>query len=256
MAEIHSLDIPVSKEPDWLWNTMKRWIQNVDTILANIKNTTDNINNNDENANSNEENEIVDKIKKINFRHEMEWLKDMIEKNEFPVVFSHNDLQEGNILLKENDFIVNDNYNAEIFDNYDDTTLNDNLSSILITSKENDITQSNNDYSNSNININNINNSRKRSLDDYNYKMNDCDSLSKDSSLDNSNDSIMRNIMKSCDPELMIIDFEYCAYNYRGFDLANHFLEWTFDYTNENFPFYHYKKEQYPTIEQQVSLIN
>lgn len=55
------------------------------------------------------------------------------------------------------------------------------------------------------------------------------------------------------EPELMIIDFEYCAYNYRGFDIANHFLEWTFDYTNENFPYFYHKKEQYPTIEQQVN---
>lgn len=55
------------------------------------------------------------------------------------------------------------------------------------------------------------------------------------------------------DPELIIIDFEYCAYNYRGFDLANHFIEWTLDYTNKNYPFYYHKKEQYPTKEQQVS---
>jgi choline/ethanolamine kinase len=50
----------------------------------------------------------------------------------------------------------------------------------------------------------------------------------------------------------MIIDFEYCAYNYRGFDLANHFLEWTFDYTNEKFPYFHHRKNQYPTKEQKV----
>lgn len=33
MATIHSLDIPISKEPDWLWNTMERWLKNVDSIL-------------------------------------------------------------------------------------------------------------------------------------------------------------------------------------------------------------------------------
>lgn len=53
----------------------------------------------------------------------------------------------------------------------------------------------------------------------------------------------------------MIIDFEYCAYNYRGFDVANHFVEWMFDYTNPSFPFFHHKKDHYPTKEQQVSFI-
>lgn len=52
----------------------------------------------------------------------------------------------------------------------------------------------------------------------------------------------------------MIIDFEYCAYNYRGFDVANHFIEWSYDYTNPEYPFYYDKQEQYPTKEQQVGV--
>lgn len=50
----------------------------------------------------------------------------------------------------------------------------------------------------------------------------------------------------------MIIDFEYCAYNYRGFDLANHLNEWMFDYTNKEYPFFFFKREQYSDKEQQV----
>lgn len=85
---------------------------------------------------------------------------------------------------------------------------------------------------------------RKRSLID--------DSI--DTDLDNTRDSVLsgETFNDCCDPELMIIDFEYCAYNYRGFDLANHFLEWTFDYTNPEFPHYYHKKEQYPNREQKV----
>ena len=59
----------------------------------------------------------------------------------------------------------------------------------------------------------------------------------------------------SLEPDLMIIDFEYCAYNYRAFDLANHFLEWTFDYSNPQFPFYYHRKEQFPTQEQRKRFI-
>lgn len=53
---------------------------------------------------------------------------------------------------------------------------------------------------------------------------------------------------------LIIIDFEYSAYNYRGFDLANHFCETIYDYTNEEFPYFWAKPENYPTKEKQVSL--
>lgn len=53
----------------------------------------------------------------------------------------------------------------------------------------------------------------------------------------------------------MIIDFEYCAYNYRGFDLANHFVEWTMDYTNKVFPFHSHRIEQYPRRDQQEHFI-
>ena len=29
---------------------------------------------------------------------------------------------------------------------------------------------------------------------------------------------------------IVFIDYEFAAYNYRGFDLANHFIEWVYDY--------------------------
>lgn len=91
-------------------------------------------------------------------------------------------------------------------------------------------------------------NFRKRSLSD-----------SAHDDMDNTRDSVLSDQshfsaeLANYDPELIIIDFEYCAYNYRAFDLANHFIEWTLDYTNKSYPFYYYKKEQYPTQEQQVS---
>lgn len=56
-------------------------------------------------------------------------------------------------------------------------------------------------------------------------------------------------------PQLVLIDFEYCSYNYRGFDLANHFLEWTYDYTNSAYPYFTVNKNNYPTREQQVGTV-
>lgn len=89
---------------------------------------------------------------------------------------------------------------------------------------------------------------RKRLLSDHHPHQND--------DLDSTRDSVLsgqsHTFSDNCDPDLIIIDFEYCAYNYRGFDLANHFVEWTMDYTNKEYPFYYHKKEQYPTVDQQV----
>lgn len=89
MAKIHGLSIPVSKEPDWLWITMDRWLLNFEDVLKNYttKNTS--------------EMEILDEVRKIDFKTELAWLKTTVESQKFPVVFCHNDLQEGNILLRE-----------------------------------------------------------------------------------------------------------------------------------------------------------
>lgn len=89
MAKIHSLNIPVSKEPDWLWVTMQRWLANLEEILTTYETKNDN------------DMKILEAIKQIDIRKELQWLKTTVEACDYPVVFCHNDLQEGNILFKE-----------------------------------------------------------------------------------------------------------------------------------------------------------
>lgn len=250
MAAIHSLDIPVSKEPDWLWNTMNRWLKSVEATLKTFE--KDRINGNKRIAGD----EI---ITNLNLRAEVEWLKSVIDKEDHPVVFSHNDLQEGNILLRE-DFspVSNGLENFCTLDQFDESAqLDSHFSSILISNSNSSSTGSNSNRIDMNRPVSNNGdvdggrNPRKRSLDDH-----------IDSELDSTRDSVLSGNSQAlsdqpCDgaPELMIIDFEYCAYNYRGFDLANHFLEWTFDYTNTAAPYFHHRPEQYPTKEQQDKFI-
>ncbi|OAF71107.1 hypothetical protein A3Q56_01142 [Intoshia linei] len=38
--------------------------------------------------------------------------------------------------------------------------------------------------------------------------------------------------------QLLPIDFEYSSYNYRGFDIANHFCEWMYDYNVDTDPYF------------------
>lgn len=246
MAEIHSLDIPVSKEPDWLWSTMNRWLQSVETILSNVLEKNERLV------------EIEKQFKKMNYHHEIEWLKKEVDQNNFPVVFSHNDLQEGNILLQQNDNNSSlDRFSSTPLDNFDDSAIDNHLSSILISSNSQRSINTRDvppvSYPQNNANNINNNNSRKRFIDEVNIpEMCDFENT-RDSVL--SSDTFGNSSEENCDPDLMIIDFEYCAYNYRSFDLANHFLEWTFDYTNEEHPYYHFKKEQYPTLEQREKFI-
>lgn len=51
---------------------------------------------------------------------------------------------------------------------------------------------------------------------------------------------------KSFDDRVVFIDFEYCSYNYRGFDLGNHFCEYMFDYSNPEWPHFYANYDAYP----------
>lgn len=68
---------------------MDRWLLNFEDVLRDYTTKND------------QELQIMEDMRKIDFKNELTWLKTMVESQEFPVVFCHNDLQEGNILLKE-----------------------------------------------------------------------------------------------------------------------------------------------------------
>lgn len=214
MGQIHSLHIPVSKEAEWIFNTLNRWFNHIDTIMNDMQN-----NNNNEDG---KYQELQKRLAQIDLRHEANWLRKVAEKEAYPVVFCHNDLQEGNILFREKNFVP-----PSLVETLDEELHNlDDLSPMLISCPKNKMEKSE---------PNGVNgNSRKRSLADSNS----IDEASSDE------------LTAKQEPELMIIDFEYCAYNYRAFDIANHFLEWTYDYTNDKFPFFHSRPNDYPTAQQ------
>uniref|UniRef100_A0A7E4VKZ2 Choline/ethanolamine kinase n=1 Tax=Panagrellus redivivus TaxID=6233 RepID=A0A7E4VKZ2_PANRE len=49
------------------------------------------------------------------------------------------------------------------------------------------------------------------------------------------------------DPRLVLIDFEYASYNYRGFDFANHFVEYSINYEIDEAPYYEITQENFPS---------
>jgi len=148
LATVHSLDVPINKEPTWLFDTLRQWLE----TARNPQQTDDN------SAQTSKNQEIEQELCSFDYESELVWLNKFLGSCNSPTVFSHNDLQEGNILLPESAST------------------------------------------------------------------------------------------KTCpfDDRIVFIDFEFCAYNYRGFDLGNHFCERMFDYSNPEWPHYYAYMDAYP----------
>lgn len=204
MAAIHSMNVPLSKEPTWLWKSFGKWIKIVKE--ERLSGTYQ--------PKNSEEKRIIKELLIVDFVNEVEWLKKYVEKYASVVVFCHNDLQEGNILILEETHMQTET-----------TAIVGEKTSLSVNKCF--------------PNVQTYDEDRELSSDECNI----CDSL-------------VINSSEAGEPRLFLIDFEYCAYNYRGFDLANHFQEWRFDYTNPDYPFYHELEENCPTLEQKVSFIS
>ncbi|XP_062246870.1 choline/ethanolamine kinase [Platichthys flesus] len=148
VARFHEMIMPFNKEPKWLFGTIDKYMYQVMKLKfvreAHVKK--------------------FKKLMKFDLPAELQSLRALLAETPSPVVFCHNDVQEGNILI----------------------------------------------------------------LDDSGQSSSD---------------------------RLMLIDFEYSSYNYRGFDFGNHFCEWMYDYTYNQWPFYKASPENYPTREQQLHFL-
>lgn len=148
MAKFHGMRMPFNKEPQWLFGTMDKYLNQVMKL------------------NFTRESQLrrFNRLLSYNLPQEMDTLKTLLESTPSPVVFCHNDCQEGNILL-------------------------------------------------------------------------------------------LKGRQSSDKQKLMLIDFEYSSYNYRGFDIGNHFCEWMYDYNCDEVPFFKVDAQNYPSKAQQLHFI-
>uniref|UniRef100_UPI00358F70EF choline kinase alpha-like isoform X3 n=1 Tax=Myxine glutinosa TaxID=7769 RepID=UPI00358F70EF len=144
LAGLHQMCMPFNKQPSWLFSTLSRYIEKVKAVTY-----TQAL-----------DQERLRRLLMVSLPHEMERLRVLISAVQSPVVYCHNDLQEGNILMLEG----------------------------------------------------------------------------------------REHVLGS---RLMLIDFEYSSYNYRGFDIANFFCEWTMDYTKPSWPYFSFNPQNYPSREKQ-----
>ena len=63
MAMIHKMQVPISKEPTWIWDTMAKWLDTATDILENIEDI------------DSAQLENVKAIKSIDLGHEIKWYK-------------------------------------------------------------------------------------------------------------------------------------------------------------------------------------
>ncbi|XP_055987613.1 choline kinase alpha isoform X2 [Sorex fumeus] len=149
MATFHGMKMPFNKEPRWLFGTMEKYLSQVQRVKFTGEARA----------------QQLHRLLGYDLPRELERLRSLLTATPSPVVFCHNDCQEGNILLLEG--------------------------------REEAPRQ-----------------------------------------------------------KLMLIDFEYSSYNYRGFDIGNHFCEWMYDYSCEKFPFFRASPHRYPSREQQLHFIS
>ncbi|KAJ8023547.1 Choline/ethanolamine kinase [Holothuria leucospilota] len=145
LAVFHQLKLPLCKVPRWVDDILYRWTEAASRV------TIEDV----------QEKELFQKMKTVDFFKEAAFLSKLVADTTSPVVFSHNDCQEGNILF-----------------------LND----------------------------------KSKSLED----------------------------------NLVLIDYEYASYNFSAYDFANHFNEWTMDYSRSEPPYYKITKTNFPTRQEQV----
>lgn len=200
-------------------------------------------------------------IIEFDYEREIEWLKEFLKQCDSPVVFAHNDLQEGNILIP--DYLSSSKWSnkpAEFAENNNRLNVkNKNKPKHLSTAhlRKGDLlsykfnphrhhrrSSSPDDLYDSGLVNDNLNSDEDDGL------VNDFGSEEECSANCNENEQDIhqqtkQHHLKQLEEKMVLIDFEYCAYNWRGFDLANHFCEWMYDYSYEKFPCYKFNPTNY-----------
>ena len=84
MAMVHSLDVPISKEPSWIWDTMNRWMSNAKAQPPNS-------------SSSPHPPTTMDALRR-QLDAEMDWMRNYLDQIRSPVVFCHNEYVQSSLV--------------------------------------------------------------------------------------------------------------------------------------------------------------
>ena len=282
LANVHCLNVPINKEPTWLFNQMYEWLEKVRTLNVNQLKENDRLLNKKSSKKQQKQQlsknpfnyEAAKFILEFDYEREIKWLKDFLKQCESPVVFAHNDAQEGNILIP--DYLSSkewSNSNAE----FDVESENNNRLNVKNKNKPKHLATKHLNLRKSDLMSFKFGHRRRSSSPDdlYDSGLVNDNSTSDDDGLVNDFGSeeecnsnhehedenetshlTTQHFQKQLEEKMVLIDFEFCSYNYRGFDLANHFCEWMYDYSYDKFPHYKFNPTNYPDENQINRFIN
>ncbi|CAG2116262.1 unnamed protein product [Medioppia subpectinata] len=146
-AQIHQLDVPIDKHPDVLFKTLEQYLDTIRNHKASPQDT-----------NPCPNPELERELLAYDYRRELLWLRQVLPECGSPIVFTHNDLTAGNILIPDDPMAYEDG--------------------------------------------------------------------------------------------LLFIDYEFAAYNYRGFDFGCFFAQAQFEYFTPDYPYFRVDFDAYPTDEE------
>ncbi|XP_040570731.1 choline/ethanolamine kinase isoform X2 [Lepeophtheirus salmonis] len=152
VARIHSMEMPINKDGTKIRQMMQSYLEQINDF-------------NIDDVHDIKEKTIASEIMSHDLIGEVNWFWNMVQRFNSPIVFCHNDLTGGNILVKEEK-------------------------------------------------------------------------------------------VGSSDDQIVLIDYEYASYGYRAFDIANHFCEWMYDYSNKEYPHYYVVPEKFASKESQMKFFN
>ena len=254
---------------------MYEWLEKVRTLDVNQIYENDKIERSKQTASTNKKQqqaivknpfnyEAAKFIVEFDYEHEIEWLKEFLKQCDSPVVFAHNDAQEGNILIPDYLSASKWSTKTELNESDNNNRLNvknknkpkhlsstphlrkSDLMSYKFNHHHHRRSSSPDDLYDSGLVNDNLNSDEDDGLvaDGFGSSEEECGS---NCNVGDIQQKTKQHYLKQLEEKMVLIDFEYCSYNYRAFDLANHFCEWMYDYSYDKFPHYKFNPQNYPT---------
>jgi thiamine kinase-like enzyme len=153
---------------------------------------------------------------------EIQWLKDKVATYNSPIVFCHNDAQEGNLLY----------YDPNEPQSEPGCTTSFTIDTATSDSHSNSHGNGNGTNDNTGVNGTNGNGNMSESFIGIESKR---------------RTPLPQLPIPGNGWQLLAIDFEYAAFNYRGFDLGNHMCEHLFNNNYEHYPYYGVDHDNFPS---------
>ncbi|XP_046382593.1 choline/ethanolamine kinase-like [Ischnura elegans] len=236
LAQIHLMKVPINKEPRWLWDTMERWLATIHEYSASglIPDASKS---------------AMQRFMGYGLRKELDWLREYLVSIRSPVVFCHNDLQEGNILLRTEEGAKGPGAPMKELGQHEPVEASGGVEG------------GGGEAGDGGGAGGGLSEEYREAEERWYHGLAASGAAAAALETESEEDECESGVEEEEDEaevdhrQLVVIDFEYCSYNYRAFDFANHMCEWIYDYSNEKPPYFTARSKNFPTKKQQERFV-